>query len=53
VRKVVVISSASGNGKTTLGRELAEQLHLPFIELDALVHGPQWTETPDSRGCRP
>jgi adenylate kinase family enzyme len=48
VRKVVVISSASGNGKTTLGRELAEQLHLPFIELDALVHGPQWTERPDN-----
>jgi adenylate kinase family enzyme len=45
--RVVVISSASGNGKTTLGRELAERLSVPFIELDALVHGPGWTETPD------
>ena len=47
MRKVVVIASASGNGKTTVGRELAERLHVPFIELDAMVHGPQWTETPD------
>jgi len=42
-----VISSASGNGKTTLGRELARRLGVRFVELDALVHGPGWTETPD------
>lgn len=42
-----MIASASGNGKTTLGRELARRLGVPFIELDALVHGPGWTETPD------
>lgn len=47
MRKVVVISSASANGKTTLGRELARRLDLPFVELDALVHGPNWAETPD------
>ncbi len=47
MRKVAVISSASGNGKTTLGRELAQLLDVPFLELDALVHGPNWTETPD------
>jgi adenylate kinase family enzyme len=47
VRKVAVISSASGNGKTTFGRELAELLRVPFVELDALVHGPGWVETPD------
>jgi adenylate kinase family enzyme len=47
VRKVAVISSASGNGKTTLGRKLATALDVPFVELDALVHGPDWTETPD------
>jgi hypothetical protein len=46
-RKVAVIASASGNGKTTLGRELARRLDLPFLELDALVHGPGWAETPD------
>jgi adenylate kinase family enzyme len=47
LRKVAVIASASGNGKTTVGRELARQLGVPFVELDALVHGPNWTETPD------
>jgi shikimate kinase len=47
MRKVTVIASASGNGKTTLGRELAIRLGVPFIELDALVHGPDWVETPD------
>jgi adenylate kinase family enzyme len=47
VRKVAIIASASGNGKTTLGRELAQRLGVPFVELDALVHGPGWTETSD------
>jgi adenylate kinase family enzyme len=47
VRKVAVIASASGNGKTTLGRELAERLRVPFVELDALVHGPDWVEASD------
>jgi adenylate kinase family enzyme len=47
MRKVSVIASASGNGKTTLARELAGRLGVPFIELDALVHGTGWVETPD------
>ncbi|MGH3026103.1 MAG: adenylate kinase, partial [Gaiellaceae bacterium] len=47
MRKVVVIGSASGNGKTTFGRALATLLGAPFHELDALVHGPGWVETPD------
>jgi adenylate kinase family enzyme len=42
-----VLASASGCGKTTVGRALAERLGVPFVELDALVHGPNWTETPD------
>jgi len=46
VRRVAVIASTSGNGKTTLGRALAARLGVPFLELDALVHGPNWTETP-------
>jgi adenylate kinase family enzyme len=47
VRRVAIIASASGNGKTTLGRALAARLNVRFVELDALVHGPNWTETPD------
>lgn len=45
--RLALIASASGNGKTTLGRALAAALRAPFLELDALVHGPDWTETPD------
>jgi adenylate kinase family enzyme len=45
--KVAVIGSASGSGKTTLARELARRLDAPFVELDALVHGPNWAETPN------
>jgi adenylate kinase family enzyme len=44
VKRVAVISSASGCGKTTVGRDLARRLDLPFHELDALHHGPNWTE---------
>ena len=47
MRRIAVIASASGNGKTTLGRALALRLDVPFVELDSLVHGPNWTETPD------
>jgi len=47
VRRVAVIASASGNGKTTLGRQLAVRLAVPFYELDAFVHGPNWTEISD------
>jgi adenylate kinase family enzyme len=47
VRKVAIIASASGNGKTTLGRELAPRLGVPFVELDGLVHGPGWMEVAD------
>lgn len=47
MRRVTVTASASANGKTTLGRELARRLDVPFVELDALVHGPNWSETPD------
>jgi adenylate kinase family enzyme len=39
-----VIASASCSGKTTLGRELARRLDVPFLELDSLNHGPNWTE---------
>ena len=44
MRRVAVTASASGNGKTTVGRALAERLGAQFVELDALVHGPDWSE---------
>jgi adenylate kinase family enzyme len=47
VRRIAVIASASGNGKTTFGRAVALRLGVPFVELDSLVHGPGWVETPD------
>jgi adenylate kinase family enzyme len=43
-KRIAVIASASGNGKSTLGRELGRRLGAPFVELDALVHGPDWQE---------
>jgi adenylate kinase family enzyme len=48
LKRVAIIASASGNGKTTVGRALAERLGVPFVEMDALVHGPNWTEISDS-----
>jgi adenylate kinase family enzyme len=47
-RRFAVVASASGNGKTVLGREVARRLGVPFCELDALVHGAGWVETPDA-----
>ncbi len=44
MKRVVIISSASACGKTTVGRELARRLGVPYHELDALHHGPNWTE---------
>lgn len=51
--RVAIVASASGNGKTTLGRELARRLDVPFHELDALNHGPGWVEaTPEELRAR-
>ena len=43
--KIAVIGT-SGSGKTTVARELARRLGVPYVELDALFHGPGWSETP-------
>jgi AAA domain len=42
----IVVLGTSGSGKTTVARELARRLGVPHVELDALFHGPGWTETP-------
>jgi adenylate kinase family enzyme len=44
----ISIQGISGSGKTTLGRELARRHGLRHLETDALVHGPDWAETPDA-----
>jgi len=46
MRRVAITASASGNGKTTLGAELGRRLGVRFVELDALAHGPGWSELP-------
>ncbi len=40
----IAVLGASGNGKSTVGRQLAVIHDVPYIELDALHHGPNWTE---------
>ncbi len=48
MRKVAVVTSASGSGGTTVGREIARRLGVPFYELDALFWKPGWAKsTPD------
>ena len=42
----VSVAGISGSGKTTFARALAERLGVPYVELDALHHGPNWSETP-------
>lgn len=42
--KRVVVQGTSGSGKTTFSTALSARLGAPHIELDALHHGPNWTE---------
>jgi adenylate kinase family enzyme len=44
--KINVIGT-SGSGKTTFGRRLAEILRIPFLELDAIFWGPDWSAPED------
>jgi len=43
LRRVTVVG-VSGSGKSSVGRAIAERLDAPYVELDALHHGPGWTE---------
>jgi adenylate kinase family enzyme len=45
----IVIVGTSCSGKSTLARRLAARLGRPFIELDALYWGPDWTPHADFR----
>jgi hypothetical protein len=42
----ILVAGTSGSGKSTLARRIAHTLALPYFELDALFHGPGWTERP-------
>jgi adenylate kinase family enzyme len=44
VKRVAILASASGSGKTTVGRKLAGALGVPFHELDAIHWQPAWRE---------
>ncbi len=43
----ISVIGCSGTGKSWTASRLAESLGLPHVELDAIRHGPNWTETPD------
>jgi adenylate kinase family enzyme len=43
----VNVKGTSGSGKTTVAQELARRLGVPYVELDALHHGPNWSEPTD------
>src|SRR4051812_44296725 len=42
----VVVGGISGCGKSTLARTLSRRLALPYVDFDALFHGPAWTVRP-------
>jgi adenylate kinase family enzyme len=42
--KRVNVKGNSSSGKSTFGAELARRLGVPYLELDALHHGPNWSE---------
>ncbi len=45
VRRVSVVGT-SGSGKSTVARQLADILSVPYLELDAVHHQPGWEELP-------
>ena len=44
MERVVILATASGCGKTTVGRALATALDVPFVELDAIHWQAGWSE---------
>jgi adenylate kinase family enzyme len=42
----VVVGGISGCGKSTLARSLSRRLDLPYVDFDALFHGPGWSVRP-------
>ncbi|HXP53622.1 MAG TPA: shikimate kinase [Streptosporangiaceae bacterium] len=45
MRRVSVVG-CSGSGKSTVGRRLARDLGVPYVELDSIYHQPGWVPLP-------
>ncbi len=45
--KKINIIGTSGSGKSTFAKKLSEQLHIPYIEIDAIFWGKNWYWPPD------
>ncbi len=43
------MAGATGAGNSRLARQVAARFALPYVELDALHHGPQWQPRPTFR----
>ena len=43
----VAVLGMTASGKSTLAKELARLLGVPHIELDGIVHGPNWVDLSD------
>lgn len=44
MKKIMVIGTSAGVGKSTFARELGESLNLPVVHLDRLFWKPNWVE---------
>jgi adenylate kinase family enzyme len=42
----VNVVGTSGSGKSSVGKQLAGQMGVPYVELDALSWGPDWVAAP-------
>jgi adenylate kinase family enzyme len=45
-RRIAVLGT-TGSGKSMLAAQLARRLNVPHVELDSIMHGPNWAETPE------
>lgn len=43
----ILVAGSSGAGKSTVAAAIGERLGLPYVELDALFHGPGWVPRPE------
>ncbi|MDZ4818796.1 MAG: toxin [Planctomycetota bacterium] len=48
----ILIVGNSGAGKTTFAKQLSKQREIPYIELDELYWGPNWTPHPAEQFSR-